>query len=218
MCQGCTAFLWYETNSFLCLYHFWPSTRRFSDCECSPPSPLKFVMDCSGMWRILTHFLFVFVCRRWVHPVSVTMRAPLSNSFDLFVYQVLLTHFGVAKKKNCTGGRLGFWIVRKFPLHFFYSCLSSWTQGCTSFLWYETNSFLCLYHFWPSTRRFSDCECSPPSPLKFVMDCSGMQGMLTVCVCTSSGNTEPADDFDSGWVFSFLCLSLFLFFFCPYIM
>jgi hypothetical protein len=25
-----------ETNSFLCLYHFWPSTRRFSVCECSP--------------------------------------------------------------------------------------------------------------------------------------------------------------------------------------
>ncbi len=37
-------------------------TRRFSVCECSPPSPLKFVMECSAMWRILTHFLFVFVC------------------------------------------------------------------------------------------------------------------------------------------------------------
>ena len=39
--------------------------------------------------------------------------------------------------------------------------------------------------------------------------------MLTVCVCISSGNTEPADDFDLGQCVSFLnfCLSLFLFFF-----
>ena len=28
------------------------------------------------MRRILTHFLFVFVCRRWVHPVSVTTHPP----------------------------------------------------------------------------------------------------------------------------------------------
>ena len=40
------------------------------------PSPLKFVMECSATQRILTHFLFVFVCRGWVHPVSVTMRSP----------------------------------------------------------------------------------------------------------------------------------------------
>jgi len=46
--QRCTAFLWHETNSFLCLYHFWPSTRRFSGCECSPLSPLKFVIGCSA--------------------------------------------------------------------------------------------------------------------------------------------------------------------------
>ncbi len=42
------AFLWHGTNSFLCLYHFWPSTRRFSECECSLPSPLNFVMGCSA--------------------------------------------------------------------------------------------------------------------------------------------------------------------------
>ncbi len=32
--------------------------------------------DASGMQRILTHFLSVFVCRGWVHPVSVTMHFP----------------------------------------------------------------------------------------------------------------------------------------------
>ena len=30
----------------------------------------------SATQRILTHFLFVFVCRGWVHPVSVTIHFP----------------------------------------------------------------------------------------------------------------------------------------------
>ncbi len=47
-----------------------------------------------------------------------------------------------------------------------------WHQGYTVFLWHETNSVLCLYHFWPFTRRFSVRECSPPSPMKFVTGCS----------------------------------------------
>ena len=36
-----------------------------------------------------------------------------------------------------------------------------WHQGCTVFLWHETNSFLCVNRFWPSTRCFSVGECSP---------------------------------------------------------
>ena len=56
------AFLRHETNSFLCLYRIWPSTRRFSGCECSLLSPLKFVMECSGTLAFLWHETNSFLC------------------------------------------------------------------------------------------------------------------------------------------------------------
>jgi hypothetical protein len=41
-----------------------------------------------------------------------------------------------------------------------HSCMCMRISGTLAFLWHDTNSFLCLYRIWPSTRRFSACKCS----------------------------------------------------------
>ena len=52
--------------------------------------------------------------------------------------------------------------MRSPPIPFFcFLFRAQRASGTLAFLWHETNCFLCLYHCWPSTRRFSACECSP---------------------------------------------------------
>jgi hypothetical protein len=132
-------FLWHETNycgvslflvsSQLCgLLH--DVFQRVS----AHPIPIEICYGMLSDARVLTHFLFVFVCRGWVHPVSVTMHPP---PIPLFCFlsmpsvrqqRGITDTFCVCKKKYCTGGRLRFWTVRKFPFHLLSSCLSSWSQ------------------------------------------------------------------------------------------
>ena len=78
------AFWWHETNYFSCLDgHCVVHRRLLSTVMIGRKFPnrslfflLIYSQHPSATQRILTHFLFVFLCSRWVHPVSVTMRSP----------------------------------------------------------------------------------------------------------------------------------------------
>jgi hypothetical protein len=69
-----------DTNTFslcVCVQGVSPSRQCNYALPSNPTLLFSFrAQRVSAMWMILTRFLCVFVCRRWVHPVSVTMRPP----------------------------------------------------------------------------------------------------------------------------------------------
>jgi hypothetical protein len=141
--QGCTACLWHETNFFLCLYHFWPSTRRFSVGECSPPSPLKFVTGCSEtlafLWQKTNSFLCLYhfwPCTRRFSVGECWPPSPLKFVTDCSATRAFcdmkLTLFRVSTTSGLLHDVFQYVSVHPIPIEMCYGLLS---EACLFLTW-----------------------------------------------------------------------------------
>ena len=106
-------------------------------------------------------------------PKEIIMRIPTATSIvwvSVYIYVLIHYKFTVTESSQ--------FLPCSFMMHYPPYLVPQRASATPAFLWHETNSFLCLYRIWPSTRRFSGCECSLPSPLKFVMECSATLAFL----------------------------------------
>jgi hypothetical protein len=126
--------------TLFCLYRIWPSTRRFSGCECSLPSPLKFVMECSATLAFLWHETNYF---------GVSLFWYLHNSAAFY-----MKFFSV-------------WVLTQSPLKFVMECSATpaflWHETnsflCLYRIWPSTRRFSVCECSLPSPLKFV-MECS----------------------------------------------------------
>jgi hypothetical protein len=125
--------------------------------------PLAYLADLRYVWKETNYFRVI--CLGSVH-LFVTFGLsfsvckyppppplPLFCSLCVSQQRGITDTFCVCKKKYCTGGRLRFWTVRKFPFHLLSSCLSSWSQPRLPFCDMRLTTFL-VWMCGPSTTSF----------------------------------------------------------------